>query len=110
MMHYRSSCLLVRAVHGRRVHHSIQYHQLMPISGHLKDCKAFLDTSLTHVSSAVTVTFTFALGGHHEGPSHFLLNFIRLGPVFVQAQSQCCNNDMSSLHVYCCLSYFHWSF
>jgi len=39
------------------------HHWLMPISCHFRGCKALLDTSLTHVSSAVASvqTFTFTV-------------------------------------------------
>jgi len=45
------------------LHNAPQYHELMPISCHLRDCKALLGSSLTCVSSAVasTQTFTFMM-------------------------------------------------
>jgi len=42
-------------------HNALRHHWLMPISCHLRDCKALLVTSLTHVSGAIASvqTFTF---------------------------------------------------
>ena len=42
-------------------HNALRHHWLMPISCHLRDCKALLVTSMTHVIGAITSvpTFTF---------------------------------------------------
>ena len=46
-------------------HNALQYHELMPISCHFRDCKVLLVTSLTRVSSAATSTrLCFALHCH----------------------------------------------
>jgi len=48
-------------------HNALRHHWLMPISCHIRDCKALLFTSLTHVSGAITSvqTFTFTVYTFH---------------------------------------------
>ena len=42
-------------------HNALRHHWLMSISCHLRDCKALLVTSMTHVSGAITSVQTFTL-------------------------------------------------
>ena len=40
-------------------HNALRHHLLMPISCHIRDCKALLVTSMTHVSGAIAIVQTF---------------------------------------------------
>ena len=44
---------------------ALRHHWLMPISCHLRDCKALLVTSLTHVSGAIASVQTFTFTAYY---------------------------------------------
>ena len=72
-------------------HNALRHHWLMPISGHFRDCKALLVTSLTHVSGAIASVQTCSVDVLHGRLRQVLfqdLAFVRF-----------CVTDTSSNHV-----------